>query len=163
MHEVQNLSKKTIAVEEGVKIESFMSQSGKMKAKLTAPIMHRYQTDSPYVEFPKSLHVDFFNDTLGIDSRLDARYGKYRESENKVLLRDSVIIYSIGGDTLWCQELWWNQQTERFYTDKPVRIHKKDKTIINGQHGLEAAQNFTWYVIYNNSGQASVPKNSVEP
>src|SRR5690349_21563183 len=92
--EVQNLSKKTIAVEEGIKIESFMSQSGKMKAKLTAPIMHRYQTDSPYVEFPKSLHVDFYNDTLGIDSRLDSRYGKYRESENKVLLRDSVIIYS---------------------------------------------------------------------
>jgi LPS export ABC transporter protein LptC len=163
INEVQNLSKKTIAVEEGVNIESFMSQAGKMKARLTAPIMHRYQTDSPYVEFPKSLHVDFYNDTLGIDSRLDARYGKYRESENKVLLRDSVIIYSISGDTLWCQELWWNQQTEKFYTDKPVRIHKKDKTVINGQHGLEAAQNFSWYVIYNNTGQASVPKNSVEP
>src|SRR6187431_122099 len=38
MGEVQNLSKKTIGVEEGVKIESFMSQSGKMKAKLTAPL-----------------------------------------------------------------------------------------------------------------------------
>ena len=155
---IQGLSKKTEGVETGKQIESYMSQAGKMKAKLTAPIMKHYQTDTPYVEFPNTLHVDFYNDSLKIESRLDARYGRYKESENKVFLKDSVRIYNISGDTLWCRELWWDQQKEQFYTDKPIRIHKKDGTIINGANGLEAAQNFTWYVIYNNTGQTIAPK-----
>ncbi len=153
--EVKALSTKRIAVEKVIKIESYYSQGARMKAKLTAPLMNRYLTDSAYVEFPKTLHVDFFDDSLRIESQLDARYGKYRESEHKVFLRDSVVVFNIKGDTLHCQELWWDQQTQKFYTDKPVRIHQPDK-IIYGQ-GLEAAQNFSSWVILKANGPVTVP------
>src|SRR5690349_8666650 len=77
--EVDQLFKKKIAIEEGKTIESYLSQSGKVKAKLTAPYMLRYEADSPYIEFPHTLHVDFFDDSTKVESTVDARYAKYIE------------------------------------------------------------------------------------
>ena len=47
-------------VEEARDIETYLSQGGRLKAKLTSPYMIRYQKDTVYVEFPRELHVDFF-------------------------------------------------------------------------------------------------------
>lgn len=154
--ELNAFSGKRIAVEEARFIESYMSQGGKMKAKLTAPVMNRYQTDSPYIEFPKSLHVDFFNDSLKVESQLNALYGRYRETEQKVFLRDSVTVFNMRKDTLKCRELWWDQTKQLFYTDKEVEIHQPDKVIYGS--GLEADQSFNWYLIKQVTGQVLVPK-----
>ena len=145
---VQHLGDKKTAVEQAKSVESYLSQNGKVKARLTAPYMLRYLTDSTYIEFPRSLHVDFFNDSsLAVQSTLDALYGKYHEWEKKVFLRDSVVaINKMTGDTLRAPELWWDQRTEKIYTDKPVRIFTRDK-VIYGQYGLVAAQDFSEYVI----------------
>jgi hypothetical protein len=122
-------------------VESYLSQDGSMRAKLTSPLMYRV-VDSGYVEFPKTLHVDFYNDSLKVESWLDARYGKYLERLDKVYLRDSVILISIQGDTLKCQDLWWDQNSRLFYTDKYAEYHAKDKNILGGK-GMEATQDMT--------------------
>jgi LPS export ABC transporter protein LptC len=154
--EIQALSAKRIAVEEAKYIESYLSQGGKMRARLTAPVMNRYQTDSPYIEFPKTLHVDFFNDTLVVESQLNAKYGRYRETEQKVFLRDSVVVFNSKKDTMRSEELWWDQNSQKFYTDKPVEIHQPDKIIFG--NGLEADQSFNWWVIKEVKGELLVPK-----
>src|SRR5215475_1277024 len=44
--------------------------TAKVKGKLTAPYMLRFpRPDTPYAEFPRSLHVDFYNDSMQIESR----------------------------------------------------------------------------------------------
>ncbi|MEI9807152.1 MAG: LPS export ABC transporter periplasmic protein LptC [Bacteroidota bacterium] len=110
-----------------------MSQDGKMKAKLTAPLMLRVLADTLYVEFPNSLHVDFYNDSTKIESWLDSKYGKYFETLDKVYLRDSVIVINIKGDTLKCPDLWWDQNAKLFYTDKYAEYHAKGKNIFGGK------------------------------
>jgi len=158
--DIPTLGKKLTSVEEGKQIESYYSADAKVKAKLTAPYMLRHITDSTYIEFPKSLHVDFYNDTMKIESKMDALYGKYREFEHKVFLRDSVVVRNIlKGDTLHCDELWWDQNTQKFYTDKKVRINTKDKVLYGT--GLEAAQNFSWYIIKQGSGTLMTPENGL--
>ena len=152
---------KRAALEEGHGIESYLSNNGKVKGKLTAPLMYRYQVDSPYVEFPKSLHIDFYNDSLVKESQLDAHYGKFREWENKVFLKDSVVVINVlKGDTLRCQELWWDQNLQKFYTNKPARYSTKDKFVNYGRNGLEAKQDLSNLVFYDNSGTLPVPKDS---
>jgi len=144
---VNDLLKKKTAVEEAIQVTSYMSQEGLMKAKLTSPYMLRYQSDSPYVEFPRTLHVDFYNDSTKIESLLDAHYARFREFEHRVFLKDSVVVINIlKGDTLRTDELWWDQNKQEFYTDKKVRIYQRDKTIYGT--GLKAAQNFSWYDIF---------------
>jgi LPS export ABC transporter protein LptC len=153
IRKIDDLMKKKTAVEEGTGVTAYLSQQGIMKAKLTAPYMLRHQADSAYIEYPRTVHVDFYNDTTkAIESILDARYARYREFEKKVFLKDSVVVINIAkGDTLRTDELWWDQEKEEFYTDKPVRIYEPDKTIYG--KGLRAAQNFDWYDIFHISGQ----------
>lgn len=149
--EVDALMKKQTAVEEAFQVTSYLSQEGLMKAKLTSPYMIRHQADSAYLEFPRTMHVDFYNDSLVIESILDAKYARYREYEDKVYLRDSVVVINkLRGDTLKTDELWWDQNTQEFYTDKAVEIRQPDKTVYG--NGLKAAQDFSWYDIFNITG-----------
>jgi LPS export ABC transporter protein LptC len=143
---VAALFEKKLGIDEATGIDSYMSQAGMMKAHLTSPKMIRYQDSMPRMEFPKTLHVDFYDDTLGIQSKLDANFAQYFESKNKIFLKDSVRVFNIQGDTLFCQELWWDQPEAKFYTDKPVRIHKPG-TIIYGV-GLTAPQDFKTFTMY---------------
>lgn len=147
---VKNLGKKRLGVEEAYSIESYMSQSGKMKAKLTAPIMLRHLLDTPKVEFIKTMHVDFFDDTLGIESRMDCKYGRYLENDNKVYLRDSVVVFNRKGDTLWTDELIWDQSKAEFFTDKFVKVKKGfNSTYILGNNGLRADQSLNNITFFN--------------
>jgi len=159
--EVDKFFKKKVAVEEAKNVESYLSQAGTVKAKLTSPYMLRVQADSPYMEFPRTMHVDFYNDSTVIESTVDARYAKYVEFDHKVLLRDSVLVQSIkNGDTLRTQELWWDQDKKEFYTDKPAHVYQRDK-IIFAKNGLRAAQDLTSYTFYSSSGPMLVPNNGI--
>src|SRR5580692_8723286 len=93
-NKVQDLpsnAKRAIVPEEAEQVVSYMSEGALVKGKLTAPYMLRFQkADSPYFEFPRSLHVDFYNSAMVIESQMDALYGKFLQTQNKVYLRDSV-------------------------------------------------------------------------
>ena len=140
---IDDWSTKKIMVEEGKGIESYLSQESKVKAKLTAPRMLRYEyrSDSVVVEFPKSLHVDFYDDSTKIESWLDSKHGKYFETLNKVYLWDSVVVINVTGDTLKSSDLWWDQNAKLFYTDKYAEYRTKDKQIFPSK-GMEVTQDF---------------------
>jgi len=161
--ELQDMSSKNLGIEEVKNADINYTLGGKAKAKLISPLMLRVQDANPYVEFPKKLHVDFYNDTGSVDSRLDALYGKYFEAESKVFLKDSVVVINVLGDTLYCQELWWdrNRTGFEFYTDKEVRIRRKLQ-IIDGI-GMEARQDFKEWVIKNVSNSFIRVPNSQFP
>jgi LPS export ABC transporter protein LptC len=137
--EIENWTKKTELREEAKTIESYLSQSGVMKAKLIAPLMYRYQRDTVFTEFPNTLHVDFYDDSVRVESWLTAKYGIYYDNLNKVFLRDSVVVINKEGDTLRTPELWWDQNMQKFYTTKPSRIDGKDKHIYC-RDGIDAPQ-----------------------
>jgi LPS export ABC transporter protein LptC len=154
--DIEDLTAKRIAVEEAKDITTFFSQDGRLKAKLLAPIMYRYQQDTLFVEFPRTLKVDFFDSTGKLESKLFARYGKYFETRSKILLRDSVFVYNIKGDTLRSEELWWDQNTQRFYTDKPAHVIRKGQNIL-GRHGMEASQDLRDVTFLNPFGTVIMP------
>lgn len=154
--EVAEFNRKSLGVEEIVNADINYTLAGNAKAKLLSPLMLRVQESVPYVEFPKTLHVDFFNENEVVDSKLDAMYGKYFEQESKVFLRDSVRVINIKGDTLYCDELWWDRSRtgNEFYTDKPVRIRQKSGWT-NGT-GMQAAQDFKNWVILHPVGVTKI-------
>ena len=148
--DIKALDAKTIGIEVAKNVNIKYSIGGKQKANLTGPLMYRVQDTVPYVEFPKTIHVDFFDDTEKKESILDAMYAKYIEAQSKILLRDSVRFIGLkNGDTLYCNELYWdrNRPVYQFYTDKPVQIRTKTQ-IIDGV-GFETSQDFKDKLIKN--------------
>lgn len=146
VNEVRELGKRKDNVEEGRNINSWLSLNGKMRAHLSAPLLLRSDGDSGLVsEFPNSLHVDFYNDsTKQIESQLNARYGRYKENDNKVYLRDHVVIFNNQGDTLFCEDLYWDQAIEKFYTSKKATVVRQfGRTRFTPLKGLIASQDFS--------------------
>lgn len=142
--EIEKLGQKQLGVEEAKQVDINYTLGGKAKAKLTAPLMLRVQDTMPYLEFPKKVHVDFYNDSGKIESILDAKYARYIESQSKILLKDSVRFIGLkNGDTLYCNELYWdrNRQPYQFYTDSPTQVRTKMQTI-NSTDGFETTQDF---------------------
>ena len=153
-------SNKKIGIEEARGVTIIYALGEKTSAKLTAPLMLRHQESVPFLEFTKTVHADFYDDSMRIESKLDAHYAKYLETESKVFLKDSVVVFNILGDTLYCDELYWdrNRPGQEFYTDKPVRIRTRTH-IIDGD-GLDAPQDFkSWHII---NGRGIVRVSSTE-
>ena len=136
---INDLTKKVVMKEEAINIVSMLSQEGKLRAILKAPLMLRVFADTVYAEFPKSLHCDFYDENTQIESRLDSKYGKYYENLGKVYLKDSVVVITVKGDTLKSPDLWWDQNKKMFYTDKYATYHAPGKQVA-GTIGLEATQ-----------------------
>src|SRR3982751_5510881 len=118
---INEFNTKKTGIEEAKKVTVHYSIGGKLKAILTSPLMYRVQDTVPYVEFPNTIHVDFYSESNSdsIESKLDARYAKYKETQSIVFLRDSVKVVNVKGDTLYCNELYWDVRRtgSEFYTD----------------------------------------------
>ncbi len=157
--QVQDLARKKLPEDKAIDVISYFSQNGITKAKLTTPLMTMMQSDTPQTEFPRTLHVDFF-DSVKLQSRLFAKYGLYYSSRHLVYLKDSVIIFNVQGDTLLSEELWWDQDKELIYTDKDVHIRKPDGEKTDGK-GLTANQNFSSWTILNAKSIMNVPDSTL--
>ena len=158
--EVKNWTEKVVLKETGRDIESYLSQGGIMKAKLTSPQMVRSQSDTIYTEFPNTLYAEFYNDKMEVESWLTALYGKYFENLNKVYLRDSVTVINVDGDTLRCPDLWWDQNLQKFYTDKPSTLDGKDKHIYC-RDGIDAPQDLRIFTCHYPSGPFQVKEGEI--
>jgi LPS export ABC transporter protein LptC len=144
VNEVQALSARIGGIDVGKDVSIFISTDGKMTAKLMAPLMRKYLLDSGrMVEFPNTIKVDFYKDSLHIESKLTANYANYKEEENKVFLKDNVIVYNVMGDTLWCKEMIWDQVTNKFTTDKEVIVKQHNPIAKIYGKGFEANQDLS--------------------
>jgi Protein of unknown function (DUF1239). len=157
---IEDMTKKVVLREEATGVESLLSQDGRLKAKLRAPLMLRVFGDTIYAEFPNSLHCDFYNDSTTIETWLDSKYGKYYEGVGKVYLRDSVVVITVKGDTLRSPDLWWDQNTKLFYTDK-YAIYTGIGKNIHGGKGLVATQDLNSVIFNQPTGTVQVSENGI--
>jgi LPS export ABC transporter protein LptC len=144
VNEVQALSSRIGGIDVGKDVSIFISTDGKMTAKLMAPLMRKYLLDSGrMVEFPNTIKVDFYKDSLHIQSKLSADYANYKEQEDKVFLKNNVVVYNVLGDTLWCKEMIWDQLTNKFTTDKEVIVKQHNPIAKIYGKGFEANQDLS--------------------
>ena len=157
INKIKDLDAKRKGVEEAKTVIVNYSIGGNRKAVLTSPLMYRVQDTVPYVEFPNTIHVNFYDLRDSIESKLDARYARYKETQSIVFLKDSVRVINVKGDTLYCDELYWDVKRTgaEFYTEKPVRIRTRTH-IIDGI-GMEAKQDFKEWHIIESRGIIKVP------
>jgi LPS export ABC transporter protein LptC len=154
--EVVAMTKPSRDIEEAKNIKAIYSQSGNLTAILEAPIMYRVKDDTIYTEFPESVKVTFYKDSSGIvESVIQGNYAKYYELLSKVYIKDSVVVINISGDTLYAQDLWWDQNQEIFYSLNPVRVRTLTQKL-DGT-GIQAKADFSNYNISNPRGVVALP------
>ncbi|WP_276134710.1 LPS export ABC transporter periplasmic protein LptC [Polluticoccus soli] len=136
------------------------SEHGHLKARLYAKEFIRNEVAKPpFTDMKKGLKVEFFDDSLKVESVLTARYARYYEKQENVLIRDSIVVVNKKGERLNTEELVWNQSIRKFYTEKFVRITTPTQVMYGD--GLEANEDFSWYEIKNPKGIVQVNKSEL--
>ena len=128
------------------------SDSTRLKAILKASKMIAYEKNQqdPFVFFPDSIKIIFFNTQQVPTSTLTAHQAVYFTKTQRAYLKYNVHFINDKKEHLITENVLWNQSTGKITTDKPVKIITPTQ-IINGT-GIECEEDFSDYTIKNITG-----------
>lgn len=155
MQEVNATMQQHRDTEHGKDVELYYSEDGHTKIRIKAPVVTRYNdAEDPSTEFNEGLHVDFFDDTLGVTSQLTANYGIRHEKALQTIVRYNVIVINEKNEQLNTEELTWDEKRHTIYTDKQVIIKTATDTLRGT--GFEADERMSRYKILKPMGTIRV-------
>lgn len=100
-----------------------------VKANLISPKMLDYSNrDFGYQEFPEGIHLIVFDDDGGKSDIFSDEATIYSETD-LIDLRKNVIIVTQTNDTLFAEQLYYDQQKEWLFTNLPVTYKSKDQVV----------------------------------
>ncbi len=128
-------------------VTTLISDSGITRYRIKAMRWEIYdKAQPPYWEFPNGVYLERFSQTLETEASLEADYAHYNEEEQLWELYGHVKALNMEGETFETEQLFWNQKTERVYSDSLIRITRAT-SVITGI-GFESNQTMTKYTIH---------------
>lgn len=156
----KQVNAEALKIDRADSVTLIISKDGRTKARLrTKDFVQNDNAKPPYLDMNKGLFVEFFNDSMKVESTLRAKTARFYPQSNSFLVKDSVVVVNSGGDTLKTEELVWNNKIQKFYSDVPVQIIR-DGSISNGK-GLEANRDLTWIRIFQQRGTVPVQRDQM--
>jgi LPS export ABC transporter protein LptC len=112
------------------------SEYGKLQLELDAPIIQKYEKPKAKTLY-KSNHgqrvqLRLYGDDHNVRSIIEASYAISFDDLDIMEAHDSVVVIDFSnGDTIYLEDLIWNSNEDRIYSDHPVRA-KNGKRITEG-------------------------------
>ena len=125
--------------------EYLYSDSGVVRNRIRAGTISEFTGTSPRTELSDGVELTFFNPDGHAGSQLTARRGQIDDENKLMTVEEEVVFVNARGEKLETEHLTWSQDSNRVFTDRPVKITRA-RDIIYGQ-GLDAAQDFSRYTI----------------
>ncbi|MFA5244338.1 MAG: LPS export ABC transporter periplasmic protein LptC [Pedobacter sp.] len=152
LKKVEQISAKKliVPVDKSTGVEIIYSDSARVRAKLITPELLNFKTEKPYIEMKKGVTVIFYDQNQQETSRLKADYAIRRERENIVELKRNVVASNIKGETFKSDELYWDENKRRFYSNKLVSITSKENVLYGTS--FWANEDFSYYEIVQSTG-----------
>ena len=136
-------------------VETLVSDSGMIRYKvITEEWLIYSKRNPPFWAFEKGVYLEKFDSLFHIDASIKADTAYYYETKKLWELRQNVHIRSQKGEKFDTDQLFWDQENKKIYSDKFIRIEGNDR-ILTG-YGFESNQEMTEYRIFNNTGVFAV-------
>lgn len=137
-------------------VAMLISDSGITRYRLNAKDWEMYtQAKDPYWYFPEGLYIEKFDTLFNSDASVKADTAWYYTKQRLWRLVGNVEVKNLKGDQVKTTELFWNEDAQRIYSNKYVRIEQEEKIII-GDYGFESNQEMTKYKIFNSNAEFPV-------
>lgn len=146
--EIEQKQKDNVEITKGAEI--IYSDSAYVKATLKTPILYNYKTTTPYMEMPKGIEITFYDKDLKQTSKVVSDYAIRKESLKTVELKKNVIATNAEGKTFKSEELIWDENLKRFYSNQLVTINTGGN-LITGP-GFWSNEDFSYYEIKQGAG-----------
>jgi len=133
-------------------IRTVYTDNGKVQMIMISPVVEQYNNEQyERYEFPKGINVQFFDGNPTQKGSITSHWAHYSDKDKIWELRDSVVaINNENGAKLETELLYWNQKTEKVWSDRFVKVTEKDQ--INMGTGFESDQKLEHIKILNYSG-----------
>ena len=132
-------------------VNTVISDSGVTRYRIKAPRWQIYdKAEPPYWEFIDGIVLEKFDEELNVDASLESDYAIYHERDQIWELDGNVRSINLKGEVFETPQLFWNQQTERIYSDSAITIYRSN-SILKGI-GFESNQTMSQYTIRNPQG-----------
>jgi len=140
--------------------EYLYSDSGRVSNRLRAGRIAEWSSgEGKRTEMSDGVELVFFDRTGAEQSTLPARRGLILPAEKRMEVYEQVVFVNDKGERLETEQLTWYQDSARVRTDKAVRV-QRGADVIHGM-GLDAAEDFSSYVIHHITGQLYVPDDTL--
>ncbi len=141
-------------------IEVLFSDSGKVQAKLTSPLMNRYAGESPFLEFPIGFKVFMFDSVQQISSTITGNRGIRREFSRVMEAWGNVVVRNEKkNEQINTEHLIWDENQHKIWSDVKVKITRPDQILFGTS--MESNESFTRYSIQGPTGEMNVKKDSI--
>jgi len=130
---------------------NLVSDSGVIRYRMTAKEgLFFGKAEEPYWKFPRGVYVEKFDSMFVVEASIKADSVIFNTKSELWELIRNVKVENLQGERFETEHLFWDQKTERIYSDEFIRIEKADK-IITGI-GFESNQDMTKYQVFNSQG-----------
>lgn len=121
----QSVSRERMLTEASENLRIVMTENGRPSYIFEAPVVRGYTlAKEPYREFDEGvLIITFSDDSLSVkDSELRSNYAIYYENRELWEVRGDVEVRKSDGKELYTQQLFWNAQTDRIYSNVETTV-----------------------------------------
>lgn len=132
-------------------VTTLISDSGIIRYRLQAEKWEIFDKKKPpYWAFEEGIYLETFDTLFQMEANIVADTAYYFEKQKLWKLMGNVIIRNLKGEKFNTELLFWDQNTEKVYSDRFIRIEQPDR-IITGR-GFESNQDMTKYSIHKPEG-----------
>lgn len=142
-------------------ISTLISDSGVIQYKIVAPEWKVYDNaDTPYWIFPKGLYLEKYDPYFQVIATVAADSARYMKQQRLWRLMGNVEMTKKPKDLFQSQELFWDQRTNRIYSDS--FIHIETATHVLEGMGFVSNDKLTDYRVVRPQGIFPVNRDNIE-
>lgn len=132
-------------------VSTTISDSGFTRYHITSLIWLMFEeAQEPHWNFPEGLYVIKYDNNMKEDGTFTADTATYWSVKKLWRFDRNVRMKNVNGDRFLTQQLFWDQNKRKLYSDSFIHIERSDR-IIEG-YGFESNEEMTEYVIRRPSG-----------
>lgn len=132
-------------------VSTFISDSGYTRYHITTDLWQMFEdAPEPFWKFPDGLHLEQYDETMQPAANVRCDSAIYLSRKRLWQLDGHVVMVNVEQDSFLTQQLFWDQNTQKVYSDSFIHIVRTDR-IIEG-YGFESNQNMTAYTVLRPTG-----------
>ncbi len=157
----KEVNMQTMITQQSDTLTMVYTKNGVKEYRFWTPLMERYEfARDPYMEFRRGINIVTFDSLGGDDSKLRADYAIFYEKRELWETRGNVVGESADGRKLFTQQLFWDQKTDKVYSNVDCRIVDGDDEFVG--EGFESDSEFKDWVFRESEGRMWVDASQSE-
>lgn len=141
----------SLAVMSTFDVSTTISDSGRISYKIIADEWRIYdKRQPPHWAFEKGVYLEKYDKDMNVEATVKCDTAYHYNEKKLWKLVSNVNITNSNDEKFFTELLYWDQETEKIYSDAYIKIEQKDQ--VTEGYGFSANQNLTLWQINNTKG-----------